>query len=218
MRLARRLRIKDDVLAILRESILAGEFAPGERLNETELAERLDVSRGPIRDAFASLAHEGLVISEPHRGTMVPLLSPADIAEIYSLRTALETLAARRAVTHATEDDLAALAAALDNIASVVDGGGDRRAVTDADLSFHDVLYAAAHHDRLTTAWRSLRSQVALCLFSRNTVAETSRAITVDEHAQLLSLLQDRDEESLVNAVTAHLEGAAHKLISAYTR
>lgn len=217
LRAASRVRIKDDVLAVLRNAILEGAFAPGEHLSEADLADQLEVSRGPIRDALASLAHEGLVVAEPHKGATVPLLSKDDVDEIYSLRLALETLAARYAVKHATSGDLSSLGAAIVDLSTVVDASGSRRDVTDADLRFHDAFYRAAHHQRLFASWRSVRSQVALCLFSRNTVSATSREIAVGEHAQILQLLTEREEELLVKAIDEHLRGAYERLVQHYS-
>lgn len=215
LRAAQRVRLKDDVLTVLRDAIIAGQFAPGERLNETDLAEQLGTSRGPIRDSLAALAHEGLVVHEPHKGARVPLLDRADIEDVYSLRVALETLAARTAVKRAAAVDFEILDRAMEELADAFDRG-DRRSITDADLRFHDAFYEAAHHDRLSVAWRTVRSQVALCLFSRNTVSATSREIVVDEHAHLLALLRARSESELVDAVRAHIETAYRRLVASY--
>jgi DNA-binding GntR family transcriptional regulator len=215
LRAARRVRVKDDVLAVLREAIVAGEFAPGEHLGETDLAERLQVSRGPVRDALSTLAHEGLVVVEPHKGATIPLLSRRDVEELYSLRLALEVLAGQQAIRNATDADLTAMSAALGPIEEAL-AGRDRRAVTEADLRFHDAFYRASHHQRLETTWQSIRSQVSLCLFSRNTVATTSREVALDEHANLIRLLADRDEAGLTDAIREHLSSAYQRLAHLY--
>ncbi len=216
LREAHRVRLKDDVLTVLRDAIISGAFAPGERMNEKDLAEQLGTSRGPIRDSLSALAHEGLVVHEAHKGAYVPLLDRHDIEDVYTLRISLETLAARTAVHRASGSDFEALEQALTQVAQAFDGG-DRRALTDADLRFHDLFYAAAHHDRLNAAWRSVRSQVALCLFSRNTVSPTSREIAVGEHARILELLRGGSEPELVDAVRSHIETAYQRLIQSYT-
>jgi len=215
LRAASRLRIKDDVLSVLREAIISGSFAPGQHLREEDLAEQLQVSRGPVRDALATLGHEGLVRIEPHKGATVPLLARRDVDEVYSLRLAMETLAARWAVEHATADDLAALEAVLAEVPAALDSG-DARAVSDLDVRFHDAFYRAAHHERLYVFWRSVRSQVSRFLFSRNTVVPTTREIALDEHAHLLELLRQRAEDELVEAVQAHLRGAYDRLTAQY--
>ena len=129
------------VMAELRALIIDGEFAQGERLVETELAERFDVSRGPVRDALAQLERGGLVELRPRKGSFVRSLSVADIEEIYSLRQALETLALQIAVeidapiTEMTKH-LAALEAAHQ--------AGDRRAIGEADMALHRSFITAS--------------------------------------------------------------------------
>lgn len=215
LRAASHLRVKDDVLSVLRDAITTGVFAPGQRLRELELSEQLEVSRGPIRDALASLQYEGLVQIEPHRGATVPLLAQCDVEEVYSLRVALETLAARWAVDHAEDRDLAAMSAVLAKIPAALDAG-DTQQLTDLDLQFHDGLYRAARHERLSASWRAIRSQVSLFLFSRNAVVPNSREIVVDEHAGILDLLRRREADALVSAVEDHLRGAYERLVEQY--
>jgi DNA-binding GntR family transcriptional regulator len=216
LRAASRLRLQDDVISVLRDAIVSGAFAPGEHLREEELAERLKVSRGPVRQALAVMEHEGLVRIEPHRGARVPLLASKDVDEVYSLRLSLETLAARWAVSNADDQDLAHLAGVVKEIPAVVAGGSPRE-LTDVDLAFHDAFYRAAHHERLFTCWRAVRSQVAQFLFSRNTVTPTTREIMIDGHAALLDLLTRRAEGQLAAAVEEHLRSAYERLRTQYS-
>jgi DNA-binding GntR family transcriptional regulator len=87
--------LADNVVERLRRAILAGHFAPGERLREEQHAAALAVSRGPIREAFGQLGREGLVQRRRHRGVVVSRLSERDLAEVYSLLVALEAVALR---------------------------------------------------------------------------------------------------------------------------
>ena len=87
------------VVSRLREAILRGSFAPGERLDQKEISERLKVSRSPVREALRTLAAEGLVEVIPHRGAVVAELSPDELEEIVAIRSVLEGMAARLAVT-----------------------------------------------------------------------------------------------------------------------
>jgi DNA-binding GntR family transcriptional regulator len=112
--------------------------------------------------------------------------------------------------------DLAVLAGILAEIPAAVESGGPRE-LTDVDLRFHDAFYRAAHHERLFACWRSVRSQVSLFLFSRNTVIPTTREIMIDGHAALLDLLTRRAETELATAVEEHLAGAYERLREQYT-
>src|SRR3954469_14550899 len=90
--------LSDRLVDPLKRVIIAGELRPGDRVLETDLAEQLGVSRGPVREAFRELEQEGLLISYPHRGTFVATLPEDEIEEVYALRAHLEGYAARRVV------------------------------------------------------------------------------------------------------------------------
>ena len=153
----------DEVADRIREAIFSGVYAPGAALREVELASALHVSRGPVREALLQLEREGLVQGEWHRGTTVTTLSAPDIAELYSLRGALETLAVGLVVQHATGADLAAIHAVVD----AMERAHDTHTTVRLDVEFHDAVFAAAHHRRLTEAWQTIRSQVHLYLLLR---------------------------------------------------
>jgi DNA-binding GntR family transcriptional regulator len=95
--------LSENVVGAIRQAIFDGELELGQRLVETELAEQLGVSRGPIREALRLLANEGLVVINVHRGTFVAKPTPNDVEELYTLRQVLETLALRRVAESATE-------------------------------------------------------------------------------------------------------------------
>src|SRR5882757_6470724 len=95
----RRTTLGSQVAEQIRHDLLTGKFPPGSQLNEAELAQSMGVSRGPVRDSLARLVHEGLLLSRPHRGVFVPLLSEADVLDIFYAREALEAAAFRRVIT-----------------------------------------------------------------------------------------------------------------------
>src|SRR5690606_29771997 len=97
--------LRDQVLRILREEILGGVFAPGERLSEPELAKRLDVSLTPVREALGDLAASGLVVRNGRQGTHVRKVGVKDAVNLLAVRRALEVLAVRQAVKHLTPAD-----------------------------------------------------------------------------------------------------------------
>ena len=98
--------LSDEVVDRLREAILRGLFAPGDRLREEQLAEALGVSRGPIRNALLQLEREGMVMRRRNRGAIVARLSRVDLEEVYSLRLAIEPVACAWAARNANERDL----------------------------------------------------------------------------------------------------------------
>lgn len=142
----------------IRRGIVEGAYRPGERLVEQRLAEELDLSRTPVREAFRMLQSEGLVQVEPNRGATVRGLTVDDIADLYELRGRLEAMAGELAATRATPDQLERLLAAEGSFAgaatvAVAEGDLDAvRTVFHQNDVFHLTLLEAANHERLTQA------------------------------------------------------------------
>lgn len=146
----------DRVYDAIRLAVVEGRYPPGMRLVEQRLAEELDVSRTPIREALRRLEAEGLIVVERHRGAQVRELSPHEIGDLYDVRARLEAYAAELAATRADATDLAVLDVAADEfdaaVATVRDQGRDLdlvRRLDAANAAFHGALLAAARHGRL---------------------------------------------------------------------
>jgi DNA-binding GntR family transcriptional regulator len=209
----RRRVLMDDVVDAIREAILSGRLAAGDRLIEDDLARMLDVSRGPIRQALFQLQGEGLVVHQTHRGATVATTSREDIAEIYSLRGALERLAVEHACACATLEDLAPLEAILLLFQSTPRENITRRHVAGYDIDFHDALFRAAHHRRLYRAWEGLRSQVMVFLLLRDALPDDYLDSWHKDHTNLLEVVRRRDPEAAKAAIDAHIGGAYGRLI-----
>ncbi|KRD08788.1 GntR family transcriptional regulator [Mycobacterium sp. Root265] len=198
---ARRRGLADEVADRVREAIFSGSYAPGTQLREVELSLALDVSRGPVREALIRLEREGLVRTGWHRGATVTSLSPDDIAEIDSLRGALEELAVQSLITRASDEDITAIERAAEKMQRV----SDDHDMVSCDIAFHDAVYAAARHRRLQDAWFAIRSQVQLFLLSRIGVDNRGYVQHVrDEHRDLVSALRARDADSALALFAAH--------------
>ncbi len=145
------------VTAKLREAILRGHLKPGEKLEQNELAELLNVSRSPVRAAMLTLAAEGLVVVQPHRGFTVAELSADELEEIYFLRGILEGMAARLAAPNLDSQRLAKLRQILGKLDQTVD--------LDEWLyfnrQFHNTIYEAARRPRLLSLIENLRNTSA---------------------------------------------------------
>jgi len=140
--------LAEDAADRIREQILAGGFAQGEHLVEAKIAQRLNVSRGPVREAFKLLRSEGLLQEEPRRGTFVVRLMPSDIHEIYGLRAAIEGKAARALAMRGDASAVADLRNRLDALDRAV-RAGDGASVFQRDLEFHDALCRLSGNARL---------------------------------------------------------------------
>ncbi|MFJ5174733.1 GntR family transcriptional regulator [Streptomyces griseoviridis] len=140
--------VRERVLATLRQDIIAGRLCPGDRLVERELAERLGVSRVPVREAIRALVAEGFVHFESARRTVVRRLTPTDVKELFELREALEVYAAGLAAARATPEALAELRALLARSAAATEAD-DAEAITDINTLFHDRILALAGNSLL---------------------------------------------------------------------
>jgi DNA-binding GntR family transcriptional regulator len=205
-----RRRLADEVTDQIRDVILTGGLQPGDRAGEAEISQRLRVSRGPVREALVRL-----VTSEWHRGAMVVDLTREDVTELTSLRAALEELAMAEATRSATEEDLARLQEVVEQMRSARQRGADESLIR-LDVEFHDIVYRAAHHERLYAAWTTIRSQVALALLRRRAVNEDYLELVVDEHAALAATLADRNAGQARAQIAAHIKGAYSRLLAAY--
>lgn len=142
----------------LREAILIGRIPMGTRINELELASAWQISRTPIREALRRLEAEGLVQAAPGRGMLVPLLSPADVEELYALREALEGMAARHAAERTTAQFLAQLNTQLKNY-GVALKQEDIAQLVAADGALHDAIVQMAQNRSLEQAIQTARSR-----------------------------------------------------------
>jgi DNA-binding GntR family transcriptional regulator len=204
--------LADEVADRIRDAIFSGAYAPGEQLREVELSGVMDVSRGPVREALRLLEREGLVHCAWHRGTTVTTLSPEDIAELHSLRGALEDLAVRRVLDLASEDDLAS----LEQITGLMERAGDEHEMVRLDIVFHDAVFAAARHQRLVDAWEGIRCQVHLFLLTRIGHSTDGYLTRIpDEHRELVAALRSRDTDTAVRLFAAHRRHAVDVITGA---
>ena len=192
----------------IRKLIVSGELAPGGKLNEPPLAERLGISRPPLREALRTLESEGLLEQLPRRGYRVVSMTEADIDEIYSLRRALEMFALDLLL--AKKDP--SVYAVLDPIMKAMRSAarrGDRAAVVQANVDFHTALVEAAGHRRLSDAYRSLMMQMQVCM-AANVLSEarTKGDLTkgCDRHAELLNCLRSGDPKRIRREFEEHGE------------
>ena len=208
---ARRRGLSSEVADQIREAIFDGRYAPGEALREVELSEALQVSRGPIREALQKLEREGLVHTEWHRGATVTALSLQDVAELDSLRAALEALAVRRVIDQATDADLTL----IEKTASAMYRADTPHEMVRCDIAFHDAVYSVANHSRLLQAWEAIRSQVHLFLITRVNVSSDGYLEQIrEEHRDLVAALRLGNVEGALALFAEHRKHAFDVLMS----
>lgn len=198
---ARRRGLADEVADRMRDAIFSGVYAPGAQLRELELSAALRVSRGPVREALLRLEREGLVRSAWHRGAAVTALTPDDVAELHSLRGALEQLAVQQVVERASDEDIAA----IEDAAERMRRAEGEHAMVRCDIAFHDAVYAATGHRRLQDAWQAIRCQIHLFLLTRIGVSSADYLSHIpEEHRELAAALRSRDASAAAALFAEH--------------
>lgn len=199
------------VARVLRQRIVRGELAPGDRLTEEGLAEEFEVSRGPVRDAITQLAFEKLIVVQKPRGIFIVGLTDDDVDQLYSLRSALELLAMSRAMR--VEDDARwqEMARSLERMEQSA-ASGNHEAFATADLDFHSQIYALADHPRLEGAWEQyLPTFAALLEVTINHDEDLTESS--HDHVLLMNIMRSGDTAVAIDVLTAHLDGARHRMM-----
>jgi len=205
--------LAEDAADRIREEILSGGFRPGEHLVEARIAQQLNVSRGPVREAFKLLRAEGLLQEEPRRGTFVVSLSSDDVREIYGLRAAIEGRAARmlaRARNGAGIDRLHELAADIDAAVKA----GDGAAVARADLAFHEGLCELSGNRRLSEVFMRYIPMLRALLRLDERVYRSMDEIAL-QHLPLVEAIASGSEDTAAAVLRRHSEQAG-ELIAGY--
>ena len=209
-------RASERAQASLREAILAGELDAGAHLGEVELAERLGVSRTPVREALGRLAAEGLVDLSPHRGARVASFTPDDLEGIFAVRAALEPAATGLAAARVDDDDLAALAALADAMLAVGAPGPeqDLDALAGLNRDFHARLLAVAAAPPLAAALATVvHTPVVLRTFHAYDPPSLARSLA--HHAEIVAALRVGDAEWAAAVMRSHIANARAVMVAA---
>lgn len=205
--------LRDIVFETLREAIINQTLKPGERLMEIQLAEEMGVSRTPVREAIRKLELEGLVVMVPHKGAYVAGISMKDIHEVYELRSALEALAASLAAVRITDEELEEMERQMVREAKETEEN-NLQGIVSIDTTFHDLLYQAAHNQRLVQFINILQEQ--LQRFRAATLSRPGRSkYALEEHKKIVEALANKDAKLAAKLATEHIENAENAMIFA---
>ena len=211
LRLDEYLPLRDVVFQTLRQAILTGELKPGERLMEIHLANRLGVSRTPIREAIRMLELEGLVTMIPRKGAEVSRISVQDISDVLEVRGSLDTLAVRLACERITKEEIRELEEAAERFQQAV-RTGDLTAVAGADVDFHDQITKASKNRRLIQLVNNLAERVYR--YRMEYIKDTNNHENlIREHEQILSYIKKRDVERAQEAILKHVNNQQNAII-----
>lgn len=210
------LPLRDVVFNTLRQAILKGEMEPGERLMEIQLAQKLGVSRTPIREAIRKLELEGLVIMIPRKGAEVAHITEKDMKDVLEVRSALEELAATLACKNVTTEKLNELKAANKVFESAI-VSKDVVAIVDADVAFHDIIYAMTENARLIQIINNLSEQMYRYRLEYVKDART-HSILISEHNDIIRQLSIRDVDEAKTVIRQHINNQEKGIIRLLNR
>ncbi len=201
------LPLRDVVFNTLREAILRGDLKPGERLMELQLAAQLGVSRTPIREAIRMLEQEGLAVTMPRKGAEVAKMTLKGMEDVLEIRAALDELASQLACERITEEQLTCLEERKIAFERSLKSG-NVKAIAEADVNFHDVIYEATGNPKLVNMLNNLREQIYRYRIEYLKNADNYPTL-IREHEAIYQSLLNRNKEEARLSIGEHVENQA---------
>ncbi|HTP70718.1 MAG TPA: GntR family transcriptional regulator [Burkholderiaceae bacterium] len=204
--------VRDDVL----RAIARGELAPGQRINEPDVAARLGVSRVPVREALRELTSSGLVAARKHAGVFVRVLSPKEVADLYDLRSVLDGHAGAR-VAALPERRRRALLKSLSERQAQMKAGAQRhdvQAYYGANLAFHWSIVEAAGNDALSHSYRAIVQQLHLSRL-KNLSRDIGMRASMLEHKRIIAAIASGDPARARTLLAEHVTASHDRLLAA---
>ncbi len=192
-----------DAYELILEAIDVGVYRPGDRLVESELAERFGVSRTPIREALQRLETQSL-LARDGRSLIVASLDHNQLAELYVVRTELEGLAARLAARHAADEEISVLKDMIEEDRALLH---DPSALSRANRRFHKQIHLASHNRYLVQQLDLVHRSMAL-LATTSLAVDGRGATALEEHAEIVSAIERRDGDAAYRALKEHISRA----------
>ncbi len=193
-----------DIATLLLDAIDRGEYGPGARLTEMELATRFNVSRTPVREALNRLESQGVVARDARRGMVVAQLDYDQLGELYDMREVVEGLAARLAARRAAPAEIAVLRDMVEADRARTD---DPQALARSNKLFHRQLHRASHNRYLIQMLEGMRRSLAL-ISGTSLIAPGRGTASVEEHNAIVAALEARDEDAAEAAMRQHISNA----------
>lgn len=197
-------RLSDQLYLVLKGEIANGELTPGQRLVEAELARRYQLSHAPVREALRRLAHEGLVLQLPRRGTFVASISEDEARRSYALRAVLEEVAAREFCRYASVEAPTELAEVLDQMEAAA-ADDDLPQVINLDIRFHQTVWEATGHPLLPRMWPMVEASLRAFTTISNRLYWGNLVEVARTHRPLLESLRARDEATATQRFHDHV-------------
>jgi DNA-binding GntR family transcriptional regulator len=210
----KRATLTDQALQQIREAIRSGKLKPGDRLVETQLAEEMHISRFPIREALRYLEKEGLVHTQPFKGTYVAQLTEKDMEELYSLRSAIEELAVRILIKTVDDKKIKKLESIVASMIEASKTEDFDKMITE-DLRFHQTICELSGHRRLLDVWLNLENQLHIFLtIEKDLFGNSYRFVTT--HHPVLEAIKGRKIRPAQKAIRDHFNLATEVIRQGY--
>lgn len=205
--------LREVIFSTLREAIIMGELIPGQRLMEVQLAEKMGVSRTPVREAIRKLELEGLVVMIPRKGAHVAKLTEKDIIDVLEVRAALDSLATSLAAERITDDEIKTLKHVQAQFENYIIKD-NLQGIIKKDIEFHECIYGAAKNDKLTQISNNLREQVYRfrVIYLKD---YSSNDDLIKEHNNIYNAIVNRDVAMAVESAKQHIKIQESVIINA---
>lgn len=202
-----------EIIAVqVRARIMDGTFPPGSQIREVRLALRLNVSRGPVREALQRLIQEGLLVNRKNRGVFVVSLGEEDIRDVYLARGVIEREAAKILIRRGDTEAFDRLQELVDLMSAAAEKH-EWPELADWDLGFHETLVRSARSKRLQRMFGTLLVEVRMCLSALESAYPIHKRL-VQEHRSILGAMRHGDERQTLDLIHAHLRDAVEDLIN----
>jgi DNA-binding GntR family transcriptional regulator len=205
--------LEEQVYLVLEESIIAGEYKPGEALTEMSLSKKLGVSRTPIRAALGRLSKEGLIEISPNRGAVVVGVSDEDLSDVYRIRMRLEGLASAMAATRISDEEKKELLESLE-LSEFYLGKGDTEKLKELDTAFHKIIYKASGSRTmckiLSDLHQNIRSYRKLSLTVPGRLEKS-----ISEHREIYNAIAGGSADDADKLTSEHIERAMQNTLLA---
>lgn len=205
------LPLRDVVFNTLRQAILRGELKPGERLMEIQLANKLGVSRTPVREALHKLELEGLVLTVPRKGAEVADITEKSVQDVLEVRRALEALAIQLACDKMTDEQIKDLEQAAQTFKDCLDSE-DVTKIAEADVAFHDIIHLATDNQRLIQLLNNLREQMYRFRVE-HLKKKTYHPQLQTEHRQMIEYIKSRRKDEATRVAKQHVDNQVNAVI-----
>lgn len=212
----RRSNLETEAASKIREAIVEGKLRPGSHLRETDLASSLQISRGTARSALRQLLHEGLVEHRPNHGVFIPAITAADAWEIYTIRNALEGMAAQLAAETITDEGRKRIDAVMEEMEKAA-ASGQSSYLREVDSLFHRLIVDLSGHRRLQSFYEVVENQTMIFLALTESFHPSVDDV-VQFHAPIAEAIVAGDSETAFKLASNHSTPDGKMLVEYFQR